>query len=99
MESVKRRFSNQLLAGVVMNDRLIALIRTGVLLAVGWLLTAISERTGFIIDEQTAGNVVAGFQLAATAIYYILIRVVAQWVPGIEWLLGIPSAPVYPKKA
>ena len=74
-----------------MNDYVIAHIRTYVPVLVGIVATWLISLG---VDVDTAQLAVAITSLA-TALWYALVRLVAQKWPQVGWLLGYQKAPVY----
>ena len=62
---------------------------------VGTILTWLAESAGILIDEETSTALVQGMTLFFSTGYYVLVRLLANWWPGFEWLLGVPRTPVY----
>lgn len=78
-----------------MNDYLIGHIRTWVPILVGVAVTWLARELGIVIDEATETNLVIGIVGAVSAVYYALIRGLAEKWPWIGTLLGVNKAPVY----
>ena len=70
-------------------DALIALVRTIVPLAVGWLIAFLA------LPESVAPQVELIATASATAAYYALIRLASAKWQWLEWFLGYPVAPEY----
>ena len=79
-----------------MNDYVIGHIRTYVPMIVGFLVMWLARELGIIIDENTEANLVAAFGGLAAALYYGLVRFLAEKWPWIGNFLGVNKAPVYP---
>jgi len=72
------------------NDYVASLVRTGVMLAVGYLL-AWAGRHG--LDLHVAQ---AQLDVVATSVYYIVVRAMEHYVdPKFGWLLGLARKPAY----
>lgn len=78
-----------------MSDAIIAKIRTLVPVAVGFVLTALAQNLGIVIDEASANSLIAGFQALITAIYYVVVQIASSKFPAFGWLLGYPQQPKY----
>jgi hypothetical protein len=75
-----------------MSDYLIAHIRVYVPIVVGWVVVVLSD-FGLDLDSTEA---VAALTGAAIAVYYSLVRALAQRWPQVGILLGVNKAPTYP---
>lgn len=77
-----------------MNDFVIGLIRTYVPIGVGaliaWLVTL-----GVNIDAETQAALVIAGTGVLQAVYYTVVRVVAERFPWVGALLGVNKAPTY----
>jgi len=74
-----------------MNDYLVSHIRTFVPIVVGWVIVWLAN-IGFEVDSTEAVAAVTG---AVIAVYYALVRGLAQKWPNVGVLLGINKAPSY----
>lgn len=78
-----------------LNDYIIGHIRTLVPVAVGAAATWLASRYNIVIDDDTTASVIAAVTSLATAVYYIIVRAVAVWIPAAGVLLGVNKAPDY----
>lgn len=79
----------------MLNDYVIAQIRTWVPLAVGAVLAYLASQWGIIIDDTVALEGMALFTAVAGGAYYTLANLLAKWVPAFGWLLGYPATAGY----
>jgi len=79
----------------MIRDYLIGHVRTYVPIAVGGIATWLAAHYGIVIDDSTQ----TGFVVVATgltsAVYYGLVRALAQKWPSVGVLLGVNQAPNY----
>lgn len=80
-----------------MNDYVIGHIRTYVPMIVGYLAMVLAREFGIIIDENTQANLVAAFGGLAAAVYYGIVRLLAEKWSWVGSLLGVNIAPTYPQ--
>lgn len=80
-----------------MPDKMVAVIRTNIAAAVGWLLTLLAENTGVVLSPESTASTISAFQLIATVVYYLLVRVISIKLPWVEYFLGVPVEPKYEK--
>lgn len=78
-----------------MNNAIVAYIRTGVPILVGYLLTLLAQSTGVIIDDGSKASLVTGLTALVIAVYYILFHLLEQYVPQLGWFLGYAKSPAY----
>lgn len=78
------------------SDYLISLIRTGVPVGVGALLSWLAVRAGIVVDEQSQAGLVIGFTGLAIGVYYGVVRALEVRWPWFGRLLGTKAAPTYP---
>lgn len=80
-----------------MSDFLIAQIRTYVPMLVGMVVAWLVAQG--ILDEETSQTVLINATAALTtlfsALYYFLVRLLAEWKPWFGYLLGVNQAPEY----
>lgn len=74
----------------------VGIIRTIVPTAVGAVLSWLAIEYGVVIDDAASQGLVAGFTSLLASIYYVVVRFAEKHVPALGWLLGSPTAPVYP---
>lgn len=91
MSNVKKKVTDPIKALVAkVDDYVASLVRTGVMLAIGWLL-AYAGRHGLHMDVSQAS-----LDSVATAAYYIAVRAMEHYVnPRFGWLLGLARKPQY----
>lgn len=82
-----------------MNDKIVALIRTYVPVAVGAVLTWLAARLGVGIDEQASAGLTTALVALVSAAYYAMARLLEQRWPWLGVLLGAPRQPTYSKPA
>lgn len=70
-------------------------IRTGVPLAVGWLVAWLLAH-GIDVPAQARDWAVGGLTFAAAFGYYLAVRALEHKWPQVGVLLGVPIKPVYP---
>lgn len=68
------------------------IVRTVMPFAWTWAATNLAVVTDF---AETVGITQEGFVLIAGGLFYTLIRVVAEKVPQVGWLLGVNRKPAY----
>lgn len=78
-----------------MNDYIIGHIRTYIPMLIGYLAMVLAREFGIIIDENTQANLVAAFGGLVAAVYYGLVRLIAEKWPQVGNLLGVNKAPAY----
>lgn len=76
----------------MMNDILVAQIRTYVPIAVGWFLLRLGEWTMVDVDGEALITAVTGI---VAAVYYGIARYLERRWPQAGWLLGAPKTPTY----
>lgn len=84
------------MAAPTVRDLGASLVRTGVTLAIGWLIAKLAQNANIVIDDQTSTGLVQAFTVAATAVYYLIVRFLETKVPAFGWLLGLAKLPTYP---
>ena len=79
------------------SDWVISQIRTYVPMIVGAVISWLVVQG--IVDEQTGQNLLVAWTSALTAafgaLYYFLVRLLAEWKPWFGVLLGVNKAPAY----
>jgi uncharacterized Tic20 family protein len=81
-----------------MSDGFVSLIRTGVAIVVGALITWLAARN-FEVDATAQEALTYGLTSVVTVVYYGLVRWgESQW-PMLGVLLGIPKTPAYVSKS
>ncbi len=78
-----------------MSDYLIGHIRTYVPLLVGMAITALTDNFGLEIDGVAAEQLAVGLTGVIAAVYYALVRLLAEKWPIVGNFLGVNKAPVY----
>ena len=74
-----------------------ATIRTAAAYVVGAILAFLAQQFGFVLDENSSTELVSAMAVLFGTAYYVVVRLVAQWLPWVEWFLVVPKAPVYVK--
>lgn len=77
-----------------MNDKIIGLIRTMVPSFVGALVSILAG-WGIPLDDAVVNGFQAFVFALVSGLYYLAVRQAAKKYPKLEWLLGVPKAPVY----
>ena len=70
-------------------------IRTGVPVAVGWLLTRAGEQWGGSWSEVDGEALTTAVTVIVIAVYYTIARELEKRWPSAGWLLGSPKQPTY----
>jgi hypothetical protein len=70
-------------------------IRTGVPVAVGWVVSWLVAK-GIGVSPETRDWFVAFLTFACTMAYYLIVRFLEDKFPKAGWLLGVPTKPEYP---
>ena len=79
----------------MLNDPIIAIIRTLVPSAVGAAI-AWGAAKGIGIDEETSATLTTALVAICTALYYAAVTWLERKIdPAFGWLLGVPKAPSY----
>ena len=78
-----------------MNDYIIGHIRTYVPILVGFALTWLARELGIVLDDTTEANVIGAAVGLGAAVYYALVRLLAERWPWAGNLLGVNKAPAY----
>ena len=78
-----------------MQDLVTSIIRTVVPLIVGAVLAFLASQGIEPVDASFAANLTAFLTFLFSALYYIVVRLVAKKFPRFEWLLGSPAKPTY----
>lgn len=80
-----------------MNSYITSLIRTWTPIIVGSLISWLATR-GLSIDKNASDAAVTFLTALIIALYYVVVRLFEKYVsPKFGWLLGMASAPNYPK--
>ncbi len=77
-----------------MNDLAISTIRTAVPTFVA-AFAAILAGWGLPLDDVALQGFQAFVLAFTTGVYYLVVRLLAQKYPKLEWLLGSPKTPTY----
>lgn len=79
----------------MLSNYMASLIRTGVPIAVGFLLTWLSSTLHFVINPGSEPGLVALAVFLVSSAYYALVRLLEKKWPKLGALLGYPEKPVY----
>ena len=79
----------------MINDYVTGHIRTYVPLIVGTALTLAAAHFGIVVDDQSKGAAIAAATGIVSAVYYTLVRALAEKWPWFGNLLGVNQAPTY----
>lgn len=77
-----------------MNDKIIGAIRTFVPTVVGTFVLFLSAR-GLELDAAAIAGLEAFVSGVAVSIYYLIVRLISERFPQVEWLLGANKKPKY----
>lgn len=83
------------MTAATLRDQFASQIRTLVPIAVGFVLSLIAREYGIVLDEASSAGLVSGLSALASAVYYVVVRLLESKVPAVGWLLGLPVAPSY----
>jgi hypothetical protein len=78
---------------LMLSSYVVSLIRTGVPLAVGWVLVQLADHLGIGIDDTTSQSLIAALVAILAGLYYALARLVERKWPALTWLLGSSLQP------
>lgn len=78
----------------MLSDSLIALIRTAVPLAVGWVVTQLAL-IGVTLPADTELQLATALTAVCAAAYWALVTWASKRVPALGWLLGVAATPSY----
>lgn len=79
----------------MLNDSIVAYIRTYVPLGVGAAIAWAITNFGLIVPAETSDTLVIGITGLVVAIYYAAATALAKVHPIFGWLLGNPATPTY----
>lgn len=79
----------------MIGDLVVSWIRTGVTLAVGWVVAVIATNSGIVIDEHSEAVLVALFTALVAFLWYLLVRLLEHKWAWLGVLLGVPRKPTY----
>ena len=77
----------------MLSQYVVSLIRTGVPLAVGWVLVQLADHFGIGIDDSTSQGLTTALVAILAGLYYALARLVERKWPALTWLLGSSLQP------
>jgi len=72
-----------------------SLLRTYVMLGVGYFLTWLARRNNIVLDEQSSQALVLGISGLITAAYYTVVRLLESKSKVFGWFLGLATSPKY----
>lgn len=74
-------------------------IRTGVPIAVGYVLTLLAQSLHIVVDSNSEGQLVGLCVAVLSGAWYALARLLEKKWPNAGWLLGVPDQPSYTTRA
>lgn len=81
----------------MLNDTIVAYIRTYVPIGVGLALTWLATELGVVIDASASAAVTGLAVAVSSAAWYALGRWLERY-RGLRWMLGVPRKPTYPSR-
>jgi hypothetical protein len=82
-----------------LRDKLASLVRTGVPYLIGLGLAFLARWKGWVLDEESSADLMAGAAYIAGSAYYALVRWAESKWPRLGVLLGWKVQPTYDKPA
>ncbi len=79
----------------MIQNYVIAFVRTYVMLGIAWLVTFAAERGHVVITPHTQASLAALAMALISAGYYLLVRLLEHKWPKAGVLLGVPAKPKY----
>lgn len=80
---------------MAISDYVIGHIRTWTPMAVGFLVTYLTDNLGIVVEDSQVLLLTSGLTALVSAVYYGLVRLIAQKVPQAGILLGYNKKPAY----
>ncbi len=77
------------------NDVLVSWVRTVVPVAVGAVLTWLTDGFGLELSDEGQVALISGITGLAASLYYMIARLAEEKIPSIGWLLGVAKTPTY----
>lgn len=78
-----------------LSDKVYSVIRTGVPMAVGLVVSYVLVHWGFAVPEDVQTWLEGLLTFGIGYVYYLIVRGLEGKWPGLGWLLGSPNQPTY----
>lgn len=78
-----------------LNDKVLSIIRTGVPMLVGWVVSYLFVHFGLSVPDAVQSWLEGLLTFGFGFLYYLLVRFLESKWPALGWLLGTPKQPVY----